>query len=133
MAVDSITARPTSVSYTSAPPASTLTPSSDHESMSELEGELSLNAHAVYATEYVQQAMTRATPDVSQEVESSLVALHHVVHAKPIEKGHEKGTLAPSPRMIDGQAASHGCRLPPMELTMSCLQRLKGSIHHIRT
>lgn len=136
MAVDNISNRPSpSSAYT--PPSShavvsSATPASDdHDSTPDLEGDLSLDAHAVFATDYAQCTFANTTTYRSNEVTSSIDALRQVLESKgtgeKVQKTPAKPGGAPEPQLIDPQSAPKSLTLPPMELTMACLQKMKGS------
>lgn len=126
MAVDSISTRPSLSSYTTTPqPSSALTPSSEHDSSSELEGDLSLNAHAAFATDYVQRAVT-GTANVSHEVTSGLVALRAALDSRTSSQEPSQDSSVPITQLIDPQATVNGISLPALDLTMAYLQKLKG-------
>lgn len=99
---------------------------SEDASGSEMEGELSLNSHAAFATNYVQQAVTGRSSAVLREMDFSLHALRQALISKEKVKGDRQTSGTQSPAFTDFRA-SPGLKLPPMALAMSCLERLRGS------
>jgi hypothetical protein len=136
LAVDNIGATPSS---SSRPTIATLQASSSYtptstesttqyagdEAGSEFEGELSLNTHAAYATDYVQHAIN-GNNHISNDMISSLDALRQVVGGST--KAGSPGDSLQPPQIIKTRTTNEGFSLPPMPLAMSCLQRLRGKL-----
>lgn len=137
LAVDNIGTTPSSSSQptiaTLQASASSYTPTSAEsttqyagdEAGSEFEGELSLNTHAAYATDYVQHAIN-GNKHISNDMISSLDALRQVVGGST--KAGSPGDTVQPPQIVKSRTTNEGYSLPPMPLAMSCLQRLRGKL-----
>lgn len=91
---------------------------------SDLEGELSLNAHAAYATDYVQQAMG-SNAHVSGGMMSSLHTLRQAIEGSSKENLPKGNSLPAEP--VKFSTGDSCISLPDMPYAMSCLQRLRES------
>lgn len=122
--VDTYGPSPTSSETWRSQPSSTARPSpsaplkTEEVSESELEGEPALAAQAAFATDYIQQTLSRNF--VSTEVTSSLKQLYRMVQTGRV-KNRE-----PREKLLQPVQVNADIQLPPMPLVMSCIQRLKG-------
>lgn len=110
-------------SYNSSPVQHTQ--SSEDASGSDYEGELSLTAHATFATNFAQQAVNNNHPlKVSQEVTSSLDALRRTLVTNEDRTDRSRALNA---HLISSTALLDGFQMPPINLAMAAVQSLRGS------
>ncbi|CAG9989104.1 unnamed protein product [Clonostachys byssicola] len=90
---------------------------------SDLESDAGLASEATFAAKFAQQALDSNHPsDISDEVKSSLHALKDVLN------GQELGLSRPKPfetHLMPPNSVRGGLRLPPLEMTMAALQKLR--------
>lgn len=101
--------------------ASTVAPTEEDAPDEELGGELSLTAHAAFATDYVQQAMRGK--DASPEMTTSLEALRRVVGRDTTRGMAARET---HPQLLEPRFSTGDMRLPPIQFSMSYLQKLRS-------
>jgi hypothetical protein len=108
-----------SSSYTHVPSPSVVT-DDEEASGAETEGELSLKAHAAYATEFVQKIVSSTYPP---EVTPSLDALRKIVETR---NQQSKKPAQQQPANLTVADTGEGLTMPPLETAMTCLNVLKG-------
>ncbi|CAH0051445.1 unnamed protein product [Clonostachys solani] len=90
---------------------------------SDLESDAGLASEATFAAKFAQQALDSNHPsDISDEVKSSLHALKDVLNEQ------EPGPSRPKPtgtHLLPPNSVRYGLRLPPLEMTMAALQKLR--------
>lgn len=92
----------------------------------ELEGELSLTAHAAFAAEFVEQAVTKNhAMRVSPEMTSSLNALRNIVDTHS-PGGRHGGERAHSVLNANPSDSIGDIQMPPLDLAFRCLGMIKG-------
>lgn len=87
-------------------------------SESELEGEPTLAAQAAFATDYVQQSLVNNF--LSTEVTSSLNELGRMIKSDRFKNRTSQA------RLLQASPSNEDIQLPPMQLVMTCIHRLKG-------
>ncbi|KAH7143790.1 fungal-specific transcription factor domain-containing protein [Dactylonectria macrodidyma] len=101
------------------------TQSSEDASGSDYEGELSLTAHATFATNFAQQAVNNNHPlKISQEVASSLDALRRTLVTN--EDRSERSRVLHA-QLIPPSSIVDGLQMPPINLAMAAVQSLRSS------
>lgn len=109
-----------SSSYTHVPSPSVVT-DDEEASGAETEGELSLKAHAAYATEFVQKIVSSTY--AAAEVTPSLDALRKIVETR---NQQSKKPAQQQPATLTVADTGEGLTMPPLETAMTCLNVLKG-------
>ncbi|KAF7555777.1 hypothetical protein G7Z17_g1917 [Cylindrodendrum hubeiense] len=110
-------------SYNSSPVQHTQ--SSEDASGSDYEGELSLTAHATFATNFAQQAVNNNHPlKISPAVTSSLDALRRTLVTNEDRNDRSRALNA---QLISSTALVDGFQMPPINLAMAAVQSLRSS------
>jgi hypothetical protein len=98
----------------------------DDTPMPEYEGESSLFAHAVYATEFLQAAVSNSPPSkVSQEMDSVLDALWKVVEVQK-QQTETLENLYPHARPLPAGADLRNLPMPDINKALACLRMAQG-------
>lgn len=119
--LDDLAAHRTPLSYTSSSFA--LKTTSD-DAGSELESDGMLATQATFAANFAQEAVdSNHLSYVSSEVKSSLDALRNVLTEQKLNNGNPKSLDTHLVSPIVGQ---NGFKLPPMQLAMGAIQKLRG-------
>ncbi|MBE3049700.1 hypothetical protein IMZ48_45830 [Candidatus Bathyarchaeota archaeon] len=87
---------------------------------SNVEGEPALAAQAAFATSYAQRAFAYSV--VSQEMTLSLERLAQMVR----EGRNRSGSREPDVNLLDPGSNINDMTMPPLELTISCIQKLRS-------
>lgn len=96
------------------------------DSESELEGELSLTAHAVFATDFVEQAVSKnQTIPVTPEMTSSLNALRKIIDTNSSSRHSSNSPNSPPKHVVTNEVRG-GLTMPPLHSAFTCLGILKG-------
>jgi hypothetical protein len=94
--------------------------------MPEYEGESSLFAHAVYATKFLQAAVSNSPPSkVSQEMDSVLDALWKMVEAQK-QQTETLENLYPNARPLPAGADLRNLPMPDINKALACLRMAQG-------
>lgn len=122
---ESVSTEATSRSYTA--PCINETHESDGGSSSDLGEDVALAVQADFATELAERLVDNAHPlDDLPEVKSSLSALKNSISAT---KDRHKRWLAAGAGPASPTPYVEGTQLPPMQASMTALQRLRGKTH----
>jgi hypothetical protein len=100
-------------------------------SKAEYEGGSSLSAHAIFATRYLQDAVSSTnSPDIAREMTSILNALHKMINDRKQQRDTLEN-LYPHAKPIPHGSSTRHLPMPPVEMTLTCLRMARGTLYSL--